>query len=77
MVAIWSPNDGAAWQSLAGGVAQIADQALTSAGKPQAAAVVEQIAAGLNTEAEKTRDNLAVGGGVPLGPLTTGTASSN
>jgi hypothetical protein len=55
IVQIWSPNDGDAWQSLAGGVAQIADQALTATGKPQAAAVVEQIATGLNNAAAAAR----------------------
>lgn len=55
IVTIWSPNDGAAWKSLAGGVATVADQALTATGKTQAAAVVEQIATGLNTAAQQTR----------------------
>jgi len=77
IVTIWSPNDGAAWQSLGAGVAQVADQALTAADKPQAAAVVEQIATGLNTAAEKARASAAVGGGVPLGPLTTGTDAAH
>jgi len=73
IVSIWSPNDGAAWQSLGVGVAQVADQALTAANKPQAAAVVEQIAAGLNTAAKNARANAAAGEGVPLGPLTSST----
>ena len=63
IVTLWSPNDGAAWQSLAGGVAQVADQALAANGNTQAAAVVEQLATGLNAAAEKTRAAAAVRAG--------------
>jgi len=55
IVTIWSPNDGTQWQRLAGKVAQLADQGLTARGDKQAAAVVEQIATGLNAAAATTR----------------------
>ena len=59
IVTIWSPNDGAQWQKLAGSVAQIANQGLTARGDTQAAAVVEQIATGLNTAAANARTSSA------------------
>lgn len=55
IVKIWSPSDGAAWQSLAGGVAQVATDALQSSGAMKSAAVVEQIATGLNNAAATAR----------------------
>jgi len=55
IIQVWSPNDGAAWQTVAANVATVADQALAANGKTQAAAVVEQVASGLNTAAGKLR----------------------
>lgn len=55
IVQIWSPNDGAAWQSLAGNLGTVAGKALESAGNTQSATIVENIATGLNDAAAKAR----------------------
>jgi hypothetical protein len=55
IVQIWSPNDGAQWQQLAGSLGTVAGNALQSAGKTQSAAVVENIATGLNNAAAAAR----------------------
>ena len=55
IVQIWSPNDGAAWQQLAGSLSTVAGNALQSAGQTQSAAIVENIAVGLNDAAAKAR----------------------
>ena len=55
IVRIWSPNDGAAWQSLAGNLGTVAGKALESAGSTQSATIVENIAVGLNDAAAKAR----------------------
>ena len=55
IVRIWSPNDGAAWQSLAGNLGTVAGKALESAGSMQSATIVENIAVGLNDAAAKAR----------------------
>ncbi len=55
IVRIWSPNDGARWQALAAGVAQVAQDELATQGKDQAAAVVEQIATGLQSAAAQAK----------------------
>ena len=55
IVKIWSPNDGAAWQSLAGNLGTLAGSALQSAGKTQSAAIIENIATGLNNAASVAR----------------------
>ena len=55
IVQIWSPNDGAAWQQLAGSLSTVAGNALQSAGQTKSAAIVENIAVGLNDAAAKAR----------------------
>ena len=55
IVQIWSPNDGQQWQQLAGSLGTVAGNALQSAGKVQSAAVVENIATGLNNAAAAAR----------------------
>ena len=55
IVQIWAPNDGAQWQKLAGNLGAIAGNALQSAGKTEAAAIVESIATGLNDAAANAR----------------------
>ena len=55
IVKIWSPNDGAQWQQFAGSLGTIAGTALQSAGKTQSAAIVENIATGLNNAAAAAR----------------------
>ena len=55
IVQIWSPNDGAAWQQLAGSLGTVAGNALQSAGQNKSAAIVENIAVGLNDAAAKAR----------------------
>ena len=55
IVQIWSPNDGAAWQQLAGSLGTVASNALDAAGKEKSAAIVESIAVGLNDAAAKAR----------------------
>ena len=55
IVRIWSPNDGAQWQQLAGNLGTVAGHALETAGQTNAATVVENIATGLNTAAAKAR----------------------
>ena len=57
IVQIWSPNDGAAWQSLAGSLGTVAGNALASAGQTKSAVIVENIATGLNDAAAKARSN--------------------
>ena len=59
IVQIWSPNDGAQWQQLAGSLGTVAGNALQSAGKVQSAAVVENIATGLNNAAAAARTTSA------------------
>ena len=55
IVKIWSPNDGAQWQSLAGKLGTVAGEALQSSGQSKSATVVEQIATGLNNAAAAAR----------------------
>jgi len=55
IVKIWSPNDGAQWQSLAGKLGTVAGEALQSSGQSKSATVVEQIATGLNNAAASAR----------------------
>jgi len=55
IVQIWSPNDGAQWQELAGSLGTVAGNALQSAGQGQSAAIVENIATGLNNAAAAAR----------------------
>lgn len=55
IVKIWSPNDGAQWQALAGQLGSIAGSALQAAGQEHSAVVVEQIATGLNNAAASAR----------------------
>jgi hypothetical protein len=55
IVRIWSPNDGSAWQALAGNLSTVAGNALASAGQTKSAVIVENIAAGLNDAASKAR----------------------
>lgn len=55
IVQIWSPNDGAQWQALAGGAASLTATTLQTHGDTQAAVVVEQIATGLNQAASNAR----------------------
>ena len=55
IVKIWRPNDGAQWQQFAGSLGTIAGTALQSAGKTQSAAIVENIATGLNNAAAAAR----------------------
>lgn len=55
IVRIWSPNDGAAWQELAGNLGTVAGNALQSSGQTKSAAIVENIAVGLNDAAAKAR----------------------
>lgn len=55
IVQIWSPNDGAAWQQLAGSLSTVAGNVLASAGQTKSAAIVENIATGLNDAAAKAR----------------------
>ena len=52
---IWSPNDGVAWQQLAGNLGTVASNALESAGQSKSAVIVENIATGLNDAAAKAR----------------------
>ena len=55
IVKIWSPNDGAHWQQLAGNLGALTGQALQAQGHGQTAAIVENIAVGLNTAAADAR----------------------
>ena len=55
IVRIWSPNDGAQWQALAGSLGSMTGLALESAGNTQSAAIVENIATGLNEAAAAAR----------------------
>ena len=55
IVQIWSPNDGAQWKSLAGSLGTVAGNALATAGETQSAAIVENIATGLNNAAAAAR----------------------
>ena len=55
IVRIWSPNDGAQWQQLAGNLGTVTGNALATAGQTNAATIVENIATGLNTAAAKAR----------------------
>ena len=55
IVKIWSPNDGAQWQQLAGQLGGVAGQALQSTGQTKSAAIVENIATGLNNAAAAAR----------------------
>ena len=55
IVQIWSPNDGAQWQQLAGNLGSVAGNALAAAGETQSAAIVENIATGLNNAAAAAR----------------------
>jgi len=55
IVKIWSPNDGAQWQQLAGSLGTVAGDALQSAGKTNSATIVENIATGLNNAAATAR----------------------
>ena len=55
IVRIWSPNDGAQWQQLAGSLGTVAGNALKSAGQVQSATIVENIATGLNNAAAAAR----------------------
>ena len=59
IVQIWSPNDGAAWQQLAGNLGTVAGNALATAGETKTAAIVENIATGLNNAAAKARTTTA------------------
>ena len=59
IVQIWSPNDGAQWQQLAGSLGSVAGNALETAGQTQAAAIVENIATGLNNAAAAARTSTA------------------
>jgi hypothetical protein len=52
---IWSPNDGAQWQTLAGQLGSITSDALQAAGKLKSATIVEQLASGLNNAAASAR----------------------
>ena len=55
IVKIWSPNDGAQWKELAASLGTVAGNALATAGKTEASAVVENIATGLNNAAAAAR----------------------
>jgi len=55
IVKIWSPNDGAQWQQLAGSLSTVAGDALQSAGQTKSATIVENIATGLNNAAAAAR----------------------
>jgi hypothetical protein len=55
IVQIWSPNDGAQWQQLAGSLGTVAGNALATAGQGQASTIVESIATGLNNAAAQAR----------------------
>jgi hypothetical protein len=55
IVQIWSPNDGAQWQQLAGSLGTLASNALETAGQSQASTIVENIATGLNNAAATAR----------------------
>lgn len=55
IVQIWSPNDGAQWQQLAGNLGSVAGKALAAPGETQSAAIVENIATGLNNAAAAAR----------------------
>ncbi len=55
IVRIWSPNDGAQWQQLAGSLGTVAGSALATAGETQASVIVENIATGLNNAAAQAR----------------------
>jgi hypothetical protein len=59
IVQIWSPNDGAQWQQLAGTLGTVAGNALATAGETQSAAIVENIATGLNNAAAAARTTTA------------------
>jgi len=62
IIATWSPNDGAAWQTVAADATTVASQALAANGQAKAAAITEQVATGLNTAAAKLRDSAATVG---------------
>jgi hypothetical protein len=55
IVAIWSPNDGGQWRTLAGQLGTVAADAFERSGRKQTAVVVENIAAGLNHAAASAR----------------------
>jgi len=55
IVKIWSPNDGAQWQQLAGSLGTVASNALDAAGQTQSATIIENIATGLNNAAASAR----------------------
>ena len=55
IVRIWSPNDGAQWQALAGSLGSMTGLALETAGNSHSAAIVENIARGLNEAAAAAR----------------------
>ena len=57
IVKIWSPNDGAQWQQLAGNLGTLTGQALQAQGNTQSAAIVESLATELNAAAAAARSS--------------------